>query len=81
MKRIHFALAGLALAMMPPFSSANETIADIPSNPALQLNRPADRALAVERMRLIRDVVLYRAGNKTKAIGLQLLQDPVRGFH
>lgn len=50
MNRMYLALAGLALAMIPVVSPAKETIAEILSDPALNLDHPAERAKAVDRI-------------------------------
>ncbi len=74
MKRFHLALAGLVLAFSSAVSSAQETINDVLSDPVLDLSRPADRALAVQRMRVIENANLERARAKANAMGIPMRQ-------
>lgn len=69
MNRMYLALAGLALAMIPVVSPAKETIAEILSDPALNLDHPAERAKAVDRIRAVENQQRVRAHAKARAMG------------
>ncbi|MFU8892485.1 MAG: InlB B-repeat-containing protein [Luteolibacter sp.] len=72
MKRMHLALAALALALFSPSTFAQDTIADILSDPALNIDRPADRAVAVQRIRAIEMANRDRAHQKARAMGVPI---------
>jgi len=72
MKKSLLSLGGMLVLFLSSSAWSQETINDVLSDPALDLNRPADRALAVQRMRVIENAGLERARTKAKAMGVPM---------
>lgn len=67
-------LTGAILALSTPFVRAGETINDVLSDPALDLSLPADRDVAVQRMRAIETASMERARAKAQSKGVPMRQ-------
>lgn len=67
---IFFSLVALLFATL--LTNAQDTAADVLADPALNLNRPADRAKAVAKIKTIEDARAAKTRAKAKALGLEM---------
>ncbi len=74
MKKSLLSLGDTLVLFLSSSAWSQETINDVLSDPALDLNRPADRAQAFQRMRVIENAGLERARTKANAMGIPMRQ-------
>lgn len=77
-KSFCFAL-GVSVLCFSPIVSGQGRIADVLGDPTIDFSRPADRARAVERIRLIENAGLERARAKAVAMGIPMRRVEANG--